>query len=229
MTETYILCYEVLIPTFIASVYGFTVIMRRHKGLYFSMGVLAVFCMFIGQLAYFFALYTGNQSYTQFHIGTLGSVGSCLFFLTANMGPVNMLADIDDEKRRKCNALAYIGPAVLAVIFTACTAVMYNKGIDSGIAVTAMLTAITMPPMYFITKAAIIPDVKDGFYDCMRPYNMAVTGLMILFTLERSARSIWSDSYAALILSYVFYGVLGLCAPSVMFLLERGATRWKNI
>jgi len=224
-----ICCLEVLIPSLLASVYGFAVIIRRYKGTYFSMGVLGVFCMFIGQLAYFMSMIAGINSYAEFHIGTLGSVGSCLFFLTANMGSVYMLADGDDEKVKRRAILAAAGPVFAALLYGGCVFLMNLRSNYGGLTVGIILTAITMLPIYFSTKAAIIPDAENGFFTYMRPYNRFVVALMLLNTLERGARNVWGGSPAEITLCYAFYAMIGLCTLAVIVFLKRGAERWRNI
>jgi len=229
VTEQYICCLEVILPSLAAVVYGFAVIVRRYKGLYFTMGVMAVVSLMVGQLSTVVAAFAGMDIFGQFNIGTLGSVGSCLFFLTANVGPMGMLADDAACKRRKYRVLALAGPLAAAVLQGLCVLYMVKINYFTGLAAELILTAITMLPLYFNTKMAITPDVKDGFLTCMRPYNICVVVLMLLAAVERGLRNAWvADTVAEHILSYCLYAAIGLSTLGVVIFLKRGAKRWKN-
>lgn len=223
-------CLVVLVPSLIAAVYGIAVILRRVKGLYFSMGVMAIVCQMIGQLAYCITAFTGHSQQLGFHVGTLGSVGSCLFFLTANIGPVDQLVDDKSRDLRKYRLLASTAPAAAIALFVFCALVMQRRNCYVGFITSLILTVAVVMPLYFSMKMAIIPDVKGGFIYCMRPYNYAVTALGLLNTLERGLRNLWmGETVLESVLMYVLYAAIGICTLVVTAFLTRGANQWKGI
>lgn len=222
-----ICCILVLLPSVLAAVYGITVVLRKYRGLYFSMGVLAVVCLMIGQLSYCITAFTGHTQNYGFHICTLGSIGCCLFFMMANIGPVNQLAD---NQSRKYWALASIGPMLATGLFLFCVCMMERRSCYLGIVTSLIMTLFIMMPLYFSTKMALIPDVEGGFLSCMRPYNIAVTVLGLLNTLECGLRNLWFGLTAIeTVLRYALYGAIGLCTLIVMALLKRGAKQWMDM
>lgn|GEM_PF-1045027 len=225
------ICYlTALVPALIAAVYGIAVILRKYRGLYFVMEVMAIVCLMIGQLAYCITAFTGASRPSEFHIGTLGAVGSCLFFMTANIGPMNQLADDNREQLQKYRLLASTGPIAAVILLAFCVFIMNRRNCYIGFTTSLIMTAFTVVPLYFSTKMAIIPDVEDGFISCMRPNNYAVTVLGLLNTLERGMRNLWfGDTVIENLLMYALYISIGLCTLVVIMLLKKGAKRWTEI
>lgn len=225
-----ICCLSILIPSLLATIYGLAVVLRKNRGLYFTIGVLAIICLMIGQLAYFITALTRNPQFLNFHIGTLGSIGCCLFLLTANMGPMNQLADDGSKKLKKYRLLALLGPAFNFAIFAFCLILMVQRNNYTGLASSLVMTLVAALPLYFSTKMSIIPDVDGGFVDCMRPFNYAVTVLCLLNTFEGCMRYLWlGRTVLEMSLAYALYGAIGICTLFVMAFLERGGRRWRNI
>ena len=228
MSDLYICYIEVLVPALLAVAYGQWAVMRRHKHLYFTMGMLAIVCLMIGQLAYCTTGLSGHTEFREFHIGSLGSVGSCLFFLSANTGPVNDLAD-GGRLPRKWRLLALLGPAAALLLYGVCGWAMVRQRATVGLVTGLCLTGVTAVSLYYSTLMAIVPDKDWGFIDQMRPYNSAVTLLGLLNTLERGLRGLWmSASLAERLAMFLLYGAMGLCTLAVVILLKRGAARWER-
>lgn len=219
-----------LVASLIAVIFGIAVVLRRNRGLYFTMGVLAIVCLMMAQLSYFTTSFTINPHLLDFHIGTLGVIGCCLFFLTANIGPMNQLADDKSKRMLKYRLVALLGPGICIAFFVFCLFAMKRNGDNTGLVSTIHTTFISLLPIYYSTKMAIIPDIKGGFVDCMRPYNNAVTFLMLLMTLESGLRYVWQGrTVLESSLTYAFYILVAICTLAVMFLLHWGAKKWKNI
>jgi len=221
-----------IIPSLLAVLYGCIFILPKHKGLYVAMGILATACIFLGEFSDFASYMTGHTVERTFHVGSLGTVGYHLFLLAASVGPLDSLADDGRRELRRYRWLALLGPGIAMAFYSVCVAVMAVKYEMEVVLTGFLLTVMTLGSIYFSTKMAIIPDTKNGFLHCMRPYNILVTGMGLLLTAERGLRYLWSVGEGhpiQSVLLIIFYAAIGLNILASVIALQKGVDKWLKI
>ena len=150
--------------------YGAAEFFKPRKALYGKMIACALLCIGIGRLFNIVRLLAGSDLYENFQLGSLGIIGSIVFFFSANYGAINIIADDGSGSLKKYKAVAHITAIVIL-----CTYIpLFYLGditllwkIQGGVLVAAVAAC-----SYYHVKFSIIPDVDLGVIGILRPYNI---------------------------------------------------------
>ena len=198
--------------------YGLFAFLMKKCGLYLKISAGALVCMMLARLlesvmhvSFFLVKY-------YFQIDILGFIGVFLFFLTANYGVMDSIAD---DKNRK-NRIYRIIPLVAPLSFLGMYMVLLFSyiGIDLKISY-GVLTAVIMLSSYYNLKFAIFPDVENGIISGLRIYNIMALLYGYLFVGELIAYT-----YYWPVVSIVLSILMALDAAFMLPVLSRGVKKW---
>jgi len=223
----------VLIPSFIAMLYGIIKVFPKTKGLYFRMATLAMACIFAGYLSSLVMNLSDTPAATDVNISILGSVGLSLFLLTQNADHISSLLYEPGKHYQKIKLLSFIAPFIIFLLFIGFEVLFYRENFDYGfsfwfgkvglLSLCALLNAVTA---YYTSRYSMSPDPDNGLVACLRPYNIVMTLLLVLFTPEQFIRYQDVDSIGAAIAIMVYYLGLAIVILVVLPLMERGRLKF---
>lgn len=201
-------------------VYGVVKFFREPSALYSRMIVFGVGCMMLGRLFETLQILTAGEIHQGFHVGLLGTIGSFLFFLTANYGQMDSLADDGSPAMRKYRWIALTAPLAVAAIYM----VTFSfAGWGEQAVVDGILTLVIGQASYYHLKHLIVPDVKGAIIYSIRGYNL----MALIYAALCMAEMIVKYLPPAFIIRYVIYAAL--CVIAIVFIpvLEGGVKKWR--
>lgn len=134
---------------------GVAKIFKKKKPLYLQLIICAVGCFALEQLSDVVTLWCGG--FSQFvTIGMLGIFGCNFFLLSANFGTLDRIVDDGDEQNKSARLIAFVAPAVVAVLMVIVFVFWKNKNLFAAIMWTAMLVP-ALPASYYNLKHIIMP------------------------------------------------------------------------
>ncbi|MBQ4046636.1 MAG: hypothetical protein II627_09300 [Lachnospiraceae bacterium] len=201
-------------------VYGVVKFFREPSALYSRMIVFGVGCMMLGRLFETLQLVTAGEIHHGFHVGLLGIIGSFLFFLTANYGQMDSLADDGSPAMRKYRWMALAAPLAVTAIYMV---IIFLAGWGEHAIVDGILTLVIAQASYYHLKHLIVPDVKGAIIYSIRGYNL----MALIYAALCMAEMIVKYLPPAFIIRYVIYGAQ--CVIAIVFIpvLEGGVKKWR--
>ena len=187
--------------------------------LYALMIIFGSGCAMLGRMFETLLLFINHEIHGGFNVGLLGVLGCFLFFLAANYGTMDSLADDGSKNLLKYRLISLAAPAGILVLY-----LFYLKyaGFVAEAIVNGVLALIIMFASYYHLKHLIIPDVENGIIHHIRLYNLLALVYAVLCMNEmalevRNVANIWWYClYAAFCVVYVLF------VPA----LYRGVKRW---
>jgi len=223
----------ILIPSFLAMLYGFIRVFPKTKGLYFRMATLAMACLFTGYLSSLVLNLTETPGYYDVNVSVLGSIGLCLFLMTQNADHVSSLLYEPGKNRTLIAVLPWLSPVVILLTFAFFEVTIFRQSYDLGtsfwfrtfglLALCAILNAVTS---YHTFRYALSPDEEGGLVSCLRPYNIAMTVLLVLFIPEQFLRNQTVTTTGGFIAMSFYYLVIAIDILAVLPLMERGRVKF---
>lgn len=206
------------ILTLIGFIYGFVRFFKKGKALYLWMITLGVGCAMLSSLFEFLQILTQGVLPFRFNVGMLGTIGTFLFFFTANYGQMDSLADDGSKKFLKYRIYGLIAPLILLIMYI--PALFCNIDIGLRIAQIVILFVI-MLASYFHFKHFIFPDVDYGIIKCIRGYNImallyAICSVLNMVLKDYETNELW-------IVTKLLGNIILLCMLPV---LEREVKKW---
>lgn len=204
----------------IAVIFGVIQMLRKKQGTYFNIAVLAIGTLTLGFLfCHLFAICGGSSS--GFSLGYLAMIGSFLFFLTSNRSYISVLEDAPTKHKKRASIIAAVFPAVLVAVFAF---TLLKKGFVLDIIPPFGLCVAAGLCSYFSFRQVLIPDIKRGFIDCMRPYNTMVCLLALCCTSMELLYVYDVPDWAYFVLCAISDAVL----LSLALFLYRGVKKWRT-
>ena len=204
------------------NVYGEIRFSRAGKNmLYAQMITLSMLCITLGRLYNIIRLATDDSITGSFQLGFLGTLGSLLFFFSANFGAVDSLVDDGSKIMKKYRLIALAAPAAAIVLYV-CLFLLGDVTLLWRVQ-GAVLTLLVIPASYYSLKHLIIPDVEFGIVKCLRPYNLMVLIYTASIMMECFAMSCGNE-----LLTLICCCVAGLSAAAMIPMVERGSKLWKT-
>lgn len=197
--------------------YGLYRFYRDESALYVRMIVFGVGCAMLGQLFQTLLLLVKGELDDTFNVGTLGIIGSFLFFFSANYGQMDSIVDDGSPKFRKTRIIALAAPLVVAAIWVVVIALDGFKESTITLGVIALFLALAC---YFHLKHLIIEDVSFGLIRSLRGYNLLALVYALLCILEVLAEGL--PFFVTAIVCVLECAVLLAFVP----VLERGVKKW---
>ena len=194
--------------------------LRPRKPLYASIIVMGMGCVALGRLFQCVRLLTGFPLTGGFQVGVLGVMGAFSFFFSSNYGQIDSLVDDGGPAFRRYRALAWAGPAGIAVLYVP---VLLGPQGPADKAIGAVVAAVIAAACYFHVKHLLIPDVDYGVVRCLRRFNALALLFAALCMLESIALAY--SSGALLIASGV---LLTAAAAAVVPVMDRGVRAWRT-
>ena len=201
-------------------VYGLVKFFRAPSALYSRMIVFGIGCTMLGRLFETLQLYTTGEIHNGFHVGMLGILGSFLFFLTANYGQMDSLADDGSPRLRKYRWIALLAPAAVAAMYLLTVSF---TGWGERALVDGILSLIIGQASYFHLKHLIVPDVEGAVIHSIRGYNLMALIYAGLVMAEMIIRCIPDPG----IWKHLLYGALCLILILFIPVLEGGVKKWR--
>ena len=138
-------------------VYGVFRFFRSKSPLYAQMVVLGIGCAMLGRLFVTLRLITLGELRSSFHVGTLGILGSFLFFISANYGQMDSLVDDGRPDLRKYRWAALCAPLSVLVLY----AVYFRfVGFGEGAIVTGIVLRAFHGDVMYVTTT-ITPVMEE--------------------------------------------------------------------
>ena len=199
-------------------IYGSIKFFKKNKAMYLWMITLGIGCAMLTSLFNFLQILTQGVLPFKFNVGMLGTIGTFLFFLTANYGQMDSLADDGNKKFIKYRIIAILAPILLLALYI--PTLFYDIEIGLRIAQIIILL-ITMLASYFHLKHLIFPDVDFGIIKCIRGYNFmallyAVCSVLIIVGKDLNVDALWMTTE-------IIGSIILLC---ILPILERGVKKW---
>ena len=199
--------------------YGFFMTFTKKLPLYFQLIVAAVACLFLGYLFDICDYIVNGIRDEEYLIGYLGSTGSFLFLLTANMAYMDGILDDKTHQMKKCRYLALLGPVFAVVLW-----VPNILAAEASVLTKVMYSILWIPAAfssYFNLKHAIIPDMGFGFVKAIRPLNIAAFAFTFLQLIHLT---LWNycDWIPLLISGIVF----GSSCVVMLVMADKGVRKW---
>ena len=201
-------------------IYGLVKFFREPSALYSRIIVFGIGCTMLGRLFATLQLYTTGEIQHGFHVGVLGIVGSFLFFLSANYGQMDSLADDGSARIRKYRWIAVIAPAVVVAMYLV---TIRLNGWGERAVVDGIITLVISQASYFHLKHLIVPDVEGAVIHSIRGYNR----MALIYAGLCMAEMIVNCIPNAGIWKHLLY--VALCINLVLFIpvLEGGVKKWR--
>ena len=174
----------------------------------------------LGRLFETLQLLTAGEIRQGFHVGLLGTIGSFLFFLTANYGQMDSLADDGSPAMRKYRWIALAAPLTVLAMYAVTILV---SGWGEQAVVDGILTLVIGQASYYHLKHLIVPDVKGAIIYSIRGYNL----MALIYAALCMAEMIVKYLPPVFIFRYVIYAAL--CVIAIVFIpvLEGGVKKWR--
>ena len=171
----------------------------------------------LGQLFQTLLLFVTGELDDRFNVGTLGIIGSYLFFFSANFGQMDSIVDDGSPKFRKTRIIALAAPLVVAAIWVAVVVLAGFNEATITLGVVALFLALAC---YYHLKHLIIEDVSFGLVRSLRSYNLLALIYALLCILEVVVEGL--PEIFTVIVCVLECAVLLLFVP----VLERGVKKW---
>ena len=170
-----------LMASLLGFLYGAKHFLKKGKAMYLWMITLGVFCTMMGTLFEMILLWTKGTLPEGFYVGLLGYVGTFLFFMSANYGQMDSLADDGSKQFLKYRLIGLLAPIVLALIFSPA---LYFDEIMARKLSCLFVVIFILPASYFHLKHLIFPDVDYGIIRCIRGYNALALSYAVCCVLK---------------------------------------------
>ena len=171
----------------ISFIYGATIFFKPKKALYGKMITFALLCIVFGRLFNVVRLLTNGNLYLNFQLGSLGIIGSFMFFFSSNYGTIDSLVDDGSKEFMKYRLIGCIAPAVSIVLYFP---LFFAGHIPLLWKVQgAVLIVFVALCSYYHLKHIVIPDVDFGVLKNLRPFNLCALAYMCTSVLEFFALS----------------------------------------
>ena len=199
--------------------YGLFRFFRGKSALYLRMIIIGVGCAMLGRLFETLQLFVNGELGSGFHVGMLGTIGSFLFFFTANYGQMDSIVDDGSKKFKKYRLIGLLAP--ISVIALYCVAYGF-KGFSETSVALGVQSAVTAMAAYFHLKHLVIPDVEYGLIRAIRSYNL----LALIYAYLCMAEMIVESTALPTVCSVIVFVLQ--CAVMLAFVpvLERGVKKW---
>ena len=164
---------------------GAAIFFRPRKAVYGQMIALGLGCLAAGRLYQIVKVLTGGDVMNLFQMGSLGELGSFLFFFSANFGLMDSLADDGTKRFRKYRWTATIAPIIataFGLLFCVNESVSLLNSITSSLLVLGIICT-----SYYNLKHILLPDVDFGIINCLKLSNGAILAYCALSLAERAA------------------------------------------
>lgn len=209
-----------LICGVLSLVYGVVQMLKRKQGTYYNVAILAFSTLTLGFLFCCLFVICGGKS-SGFSLGYLAMIGAFLFFLTSNRSYISILEDAPTKYKKRATVLAYIFPLILVAIFMM---IIFKVGLVLSVIPPLGLCVATGFCSYFSFRQVLIPDIKRGFIDCMRPYNISLCVLSVCCMLMELFYVYNLSELAFIILCVVSDVTIVL----LMLFLVLGVKKWRT-
>lgn len=202
--------------------FGIVQLFRTKQGTYVQTAIMGIGALTMGLLFCFvFTVSGGNPS--GFSLGFLGMLSAFLFFWTSNRSYISVLEDAETKYKKRASRIALLLPIFLLAEFVL---ILLRRGFVLAILPPVLLCAVTGLCTYYTFREVLLPDIKNGFIDCMRPFNVVLCVLAVCcMTME-----LFAAYEAVLPCPEVWYVTLCILSDatilSLSFFLYRGVHRW---
>lgn len=203
-------------------IFGGVQLFLSKQGTYYKTALFGIGSITLAFLFCFvFAVSGGNSS--GFSLGYFGMIGTFLFLLTANRSYISVLEDAETKYKKRARFLAFIMPAVLCAEFVL---IFIKSGFVISVIPPFLLLISAGIASYFAFREVLLRDIKNGFIDCMRPFNSAVC-LLAFCCMTTELFAVYES-----VLSYPAVWYIALCVISdidlllLSIFLHRGMKKW---
>lgn len=195
---------------------------KNAKALYGQMATWGVGCIALGRLLIMVKAITQGVPFKGMFTPLCGFCAGALFFFAANYGGMDKLVDDRSKQIKKYRIFALIIPLILLVTYVAVAYYFQNINfcIDLGIVIFTGSFAC-----YYSCKHIIIPDVENGIVKSLRPYNMMVILVVLLFVFELIIENLPINTVVFTLL-FIKHIVGGVLLVSIIPVLERSMKKW---
>lgn len=208
----------IFICALIGSVYGIRCFMREKKALYLQMITCGVLSMMVARLFQVVYLIIHGSLNHGFHIGMLGTIGSFLFFFSANYGQMDGLVDDHTARFRKTRIMSLLAPVIILISYV----YFYTFTDDMELRICVGVVAFFMMlSTYYNFKHIIIYDVDLGIIASLKWYNILALVYAILTMVEYIA-------YYTFVWPVYIAACLGISIVAILILpvLKGGVSKW---
>ncbi len=215
----------VCIFAFVGFVYGAMQFFRHGKALYGQMITFALLCVVIGRIFNIARILSGVNFIGSFQLGTLGIIGSFMFFYTSNYGTLDSIVDDGTKEFLKYRLIAMVAPVVVIGLYFP----LFFLGDVTKIwkVQGAVLLFFMALCSYFHLKHLVITDVEFGVIKNLRPYNLLALLYMMSSIAECYAMS--RNNSVMTLVSTCFSAVfLVLMIPLISRGLKKSFKRKRN-
>lgn len=202
----------------IGSAYGMFNFFREKKALYLKLVTCGVMSLMFSRLYQVVFLTTQGNLNSGFHIGLLGTIGSFMFFFSANYGQMDGIVDDRTNAFRKTRIISLIAPLLILLIYLFFLIKVNNTELRI---VWGIVTFFIMQCAYYNFKHIIIYDVELGIIKVLRKYNILVLAYAFLIMLE--AVGLYMDIKPLYTASCV---CIGFVAVALLPVLKGGVKKW---
>ena len=196
-------------------------VIKGRAPLFHRMIVFGVGCAALGRLYETFILFTQSKMQSGFHVGKLGIIGSFLFFISANYGQINSLADDGSKKFRKYRSIAHIAPLAVAGLYTLSFSF---TGFTETAVVDLVISGIICQASYFHLKLLIFPDAEGGIIRTLRPFNL----MALIYAFLCMAEMFFVAAGMSEVFFMIDFALLSICLLLILPLLERRIRKRKT-
>lgn len=208
----------VLICTAIAFGYGVIRFFRKGNPMYAQIIVCGIGCLMLGRLYQVVMLLTRGMIYEGFHVGVLGTIGSFVFFFSANFGQMDHLVDDGGTDKKKYRFLAFLAPAVIAA---GCIPIALSDTRTENKIVCVIVMIFIMQASYFNLKHLLLSDKELDMLRSISNYNL----LALIFALFSMAEMIlWVNGNQRAL--FVVYPCICIVLLMLVPILEKGVKEW---
>ena len=220
MTLDVIINLVVCACAFVGFSMGVHAFFKKNQPLYSQMVTIALGCAALGRLYNAAVIVCDGSIPRTFNTGILATVGSFLFFFSANFGQMDSLCDMDDKKNLKFRWIALAAPLLLAV----CAVLILffcNENFTLRV-ISAVQILVIMLAAYYNCKHLMIHDVDGGIIGSIRGYNLIALLLEFLFTAE-----ITFDAFSMHTPLSIVCLLMCICLLLIIPVLKKGGSKWK--
>ena len=208
----------VFLCSLIGTIYGVKFFFRPKKALYLQMITCGIICIMYARMFQTIFLLSHGGLNDGFQVGLLGTMGSFMFFLSANYGQMDGLVDDGTSKFRMTRIKALLAPVIVLVMY-----VFYFLHVD-GLRVqipVGLVVIVMIPCVYYNFKHIIIYDVELGIIRQLRGYN--ILALEYAFVTMLEFWGLYSENIPLYMISAIGNGMVALVMLPV---LKREAEKW---
>ena len=207
------------VGAFSGFLYGAIRFFRPRASVYAQMITLAAGCMSLGRLYQVIRIVTIGESFDEFHLGLLGVIGCLLFLFSANFGLMDRIVDDGSKEYTKYRLLPAAAPALVTAFFL--LFFLLSDQPRTVIIASFFVSVFVAEASYYNLKHLIFPDVEDGFFRCMRPYNL----LALVFEFL-SLSELFCLSRGLSLLVFITGVLMGILLPAIVLAVDRGIKKW---